>query len=350
MTNPYSNLADHGFWRRSVSDVEAHRFDPVVNPRFAISSDTRVATAGSCFAQHISRSLAASGCNYFVSEAGDALPETERTRRNFGVFSARYGNIYSTMQLNQLFDEAFGARRPDDHAWRRPDGRWVDPFRQQVEPAGFADPAEVAADRTNHLAAVRRMFEQCDLFVFTLGLTECWRALSDGSVYSSAPGVIAGDFDPARHTFDNLDVAICYAELAAFLTKLRACNADVRVLLTISPVPLIATAEDRSVVVATAYSKAVLRVVADMAWRAFDWVDYFPSYEIITGSQAHGRYYEDDAREVNRLGVAHAMRCFLANYLEGGTRDAPDAWPVPVSAGVSQVICDEEVLDSREAM
>lgn len=350
MTNPYSSLPDHRFWRRSVAKIEAHLFDPVVEPRFAVSPDMRIATAGSCFAQHIARALVDADFNYYVAEAGEQFSPAERAQRGYGVFSARYGNIYTTLQLNQLFDEAHGVRNPEDRAWQRRDGRWVDPFRQQVDSIGFGDGNAVIVDRELHLAAVRRMFTECDVFIFTLGLTECWLSRADGSAYSSAPGVIAHAFDPERHAFANLDVARCYDELWQFLGKLRAVNPEVRVLLTVSPVPLMATAEARSVAVATAYSKAVLRVVADMAWRAHDWVDYFPSFEIITGSQAHGRYFEEDAREVNRRGVAHAMRCFVTHYLEGACAFPVAPHPFSAENFVSQVICDDEALDAREAM
>ena len=112
-----------------------------------------------------------------------------------------------------------------------------------------------------------------------------------------------------------------------------------------SPVPLAATYEPRHVLVATTYSKSVLRVVAENAWRRFAWVDYFPSYEIITGSFNEGAYYEADHREVNPIGVAHAMRCFVGNYLEGRGSEAAPIF-VPHSAGdASQLVCDEEALD-----
>lgn len=350
MANPYDNQPDSQFWRRSVSGIEAHLIDPIVLPRFSIDPNMRIATAGSCFAQHIARALVDAGCNYFVVEPGEALPPDQRRLKGYGVFSARYGNIYTTLQLNQLFDEAHGLRQPEDRAWQRQDGRWVDPLRQQIDPGGFDHADAVGADRALHLAAVRRMFAECDVFVFTLGLTECWVSRADGSAYSTAPGVIAHDFDPAHHAFVNLDTARCYEELVAFLGKLRDANPSVRVLLTVSPVPLMATAEARSVVIASAYSKAVLRVVADMAWRAFDWVDYFPSFEIITGSQARGRYFEDDAREVNSIGVAHAMRCFRMHYLGQDVMSGADTPPLPADLSVSRTVCDEEVLDSREAM
>lgn len=343
MTNPYKGLPDHQFWRRGVSGVEHHRLDPIVEPRFRIARGDRVATAGSCFAQHISNRLSQTGFDYFVTEDGAELAPDERRRRNFGVFSARYGNLYTTAQLRQLFDEAFGRRRPHDVAFQRPDGRFIDAFRPQIEPEGHTTPEGVAAARREHLDAVRRMFVDCDVFIFTLGLTEAWRSTVDQSVFPLAPGVVGGAFDPAEHAFVNFDLAAVEADLEAFLADLKSVNPGVRVLLTVSPVPLIATYEKRHVLVSTTYSKSVLRVAAEQVMRRHDWVDYFPSYEIITGSYAGGLYYEDDFREVNNLGVAHAMRCFLRNYTECGVRQDADALAV-AAARTTDIVCDEEAI------
>ena len=104
-------------------------------------------------------------------------------------------------------------------------------------------------------------------------------------------------------------------ELCALM---RSVNPRLRVLLTVSPVPLIATYEDRHVLVSTTLSKAVLRVAADAAQRRFDFVDYFPSFELIAASSAGGQYLEPDLREVRDVGVAHVMRCFSRHYVEGG--------------------------------
>ncbi len=351
MTNPYAGLPDHQFWRRSVSRIEAHRFDPVVNPRFQIAASDKVATAGSCFAQHISRRLQAIDFNYFIPEAGRHLGPAERQRRNYGVFSARFGNLYTTAQLRQLFEEAFGERRPLEQAWRRADGRYVDAYRPQVEPDGYVDARAVSQDREDHLAAVRRMFREADVFIFTLGLTEAWRSRGDGWVFPLAPGVAAGDYDPQAYEAVNYTVAEVEADLTLFLDALKQINPDVRVLLTVSPVPLIATFENRHVLTSTTYSKAVLRVVADEVLRRYGWVDYFPSYEIITGSYAGGLYYEDDYREVNQVGVGHAMRCFLGNYVsrEGEVTGTQTTAPPPPPASTGGIVCDEEMIDAVRA-
>lgn len=346
MSNPYSDLPDHQFWRRSIAQVEAHRVDPMVAPRFRLAATDRIAAAGSCFAQHIARRLIEIGHGFHVTEAGDHLPADERRRHGYGIYSARFGNIYTTTQLHQLFEECLGRRAPAETHLARPDGRLVDPWRQQVEPDGFATLDELGADRARHLDAVRRMMVEADVFVFTLGLTEAWRSRIDDSVYSAAPGVVAGAFDPALHEFVNFDVDAVRDGLFAALDLLREVNPGIRVVLTVSPVPLVATYEPRSVLVSTTYSKAVLRVAADAAIREYDWVDYFPSYEIITGSFSGGLYYEDDRREVNRLGVAHAMRCFATNFLDDAvSKPSEPVVPLPPAALAPDIVCDEEVLN-----
>ena len=349
--NPYSDLPPARFWRRSVSSVERHLLDPVVSAKFAIGRADKVATAGSCFAQHIARKLQASGFNYYIAEAPPAVPAEEARARGFGVFSARYGNIYTVRQLLQLFERAHGRFAPDEDHWQRPDGRFADPYRPNVEPGGFADIETLHADRAAHLEHVRSMFRETDFFVFTLGLTEGWRSREDGAVFPIAPGVTAGEYDEARHEFVNFDVFETLQDLRAFLPALRAVNPGVRVLLTVSPVPLVATYEARHVLTATTYSKSVLRVAAETVAREFDWVDYFPSFEIITGSFNAGAYYQPDAREVTDAGVAHVMRCFAAHYLEGGPGGVEDVAEAGIGDSAAalrsraDIVCDEEAID-----
>ncbi|GAA4493401.1 GSCFA domain-containing protein [Gluconacetobacter tumulicola] len=346
MSNPYANLKDYQFWRRSISRMPAHLIDPVINTRFTISRDMKIVTSGSCFAQHISRRISEIGFNYYVPESGLDLPESERKRRNFGVFSARYGNIYTPAQLNQLFDEIYSERKNINTAWMRPDRRFIDPYRQQIEPDAFETAEDVVSSRVEHLRYVKDAFENCDVFVFTLGLTEAWISLVDNAVFPLAPGVVGGTFDPEKFKFINFNVEQTAFDMESFLSKLKSVNPNVKCILTVSPVPLIATYEDKHVLTSTTYSKSVLRVVAEMMTHKFDWVDYFPSYEIITGGYSAGNYYEEDFREINSIGVSHAMRCFLKNYIEGGQTENEHIFGAEIKYGESIVICDEAVLAS----
>ena len=351
-THPYRELPASAFWRRSVAGVAPQDVDPVGAVAFTIKPGDRVAAAGSCFAQHIARHLRAAGFQYLVTEtAHPIVPAGLAEPYGYGLFTARFGNIYTARQLLQLFQRAYGSFVPDDDAWQEEDGRWTDPFRPQIQPGRFLTHAELLADRAHHLGCVRRMFEQLDVFVFTLGLTETWSSRRDGAVYPLCPGVGGGRFDPERYAFRNASVAEITADLSSFVDLLRGVNPDARIILTVSPVPLVATADARHVLDATTYSKSVLRVAADEVSRQRAGIAYFPSFEIITGGFNRGAYFADDCRSVTEDGVEHVMRTFLRHYTAGA---APAAAlpPAPVLDAhtarmkhLVQVVCDEEALD-----
>ncbi len=356
--HPYSVVNEHQMWRRAVTDVACENVDPVVDVPFGIAPETRIATAGSCFAQHIAKALERSGYSYFVSErAPEGMSAEMAQAGNYGVFSARYGNLYTARQLLQLVRRAYGEFTPEDNAWLRDDGRYNDPFRPQIEPDGFATIAELERSRDDHFQAVRQIVKQADVFVFTLGLTEGWRRRSDGAVFPLAPGTAGGAFDLDRYEFVNFRTDEVIADMAAAITEMRRRNPGLRFILTVSPVPLIATADaKRHVLTATTYSKSVLRVAGEELSRTLGEVAYFPSFEIITGNFNRGAYYAESLRDVRMEGVDHVMRLFFKHFAIENWK-ADDA--VLVASGSSatrrrveaqiqslyEIVCDEETIE-----
>jgi len=345
--SPYAELPAAQFWRRAVERVPPSEIDPVGTPPFRIDRRMRIATAGSCFAQNMARVLAREGYAYFVAEpAPENMPPEQARAAGYGVFSARCGNVYTARQLLQLFERAFGLLVPRDEVWLRPDGRFADPFRPQIEPDGFASADDVRASRERHLTAVRAMFERLDVLIFTLGLTEAWRSVDDGAVFPLAPGVSAGTIDPARYEFVNFTAAQVKDDLDAFLRRLREVNPGARVVLTVSPQPPIATYEPRHVVVSSAFTKAALRVAADEIERAWPNVWYFPGYELVAGGYNRGAYFQDDLRTVTPQGVEHVMRLFLAHCADDAVAAPPGADGLVATETLADVdvVCDEEAL------
>lgn len=359
-TNPYRGRPDHCFWRQAVSGRDAAAVDPVTALPFRIARTDAVATAGSCFAQHLARHLSAAGFRPLVTERH---PGGEAPDEGYGVFPARFGNIYTTLQLRQLLDRAYGLMRPRARAWALPGGGFADPCRPRIQSGGFQSPEVLEQDRRRHLAAVRRMFETCDVFIFTLGLTEGWVSAEDGLAVPLHPGVLGVETPPGEWRFANAGFAETLAALEEFLRGLRDVNPKVRVMLTVSPVALAATHEDRHVLVSTVASKSILRAVAEEACRRDPSIAYFPSYEIVTGPQARGRFFAEDLREVTPEGVAHVMEIFARHGLDhaaptpaepprpgaAAPRPAPAATAVSAAeaadyAALTRVICDEEAI------
>lgn len=174
---------------------------------------------------------------------------------------------------------------------------------------------------------------------------------SDGAAFPLCPGVEGGEFDPDRYRFVNLGVSDVLADLRDVRERLHRLNPNAQIVLTVSPVPLMATAQPgQHVLSATTYSKSVLRVAAEEMRLAHDDVHYFPSFEIITGAYTRGAYFADDLRNVTEEGVSHVMKLFLrhaagtvmpsAALLTTKPRSAPAAAQI-----ITEVECDEIALD-----
>lgn len=361
--HPYIGLPERQFWQADPGGTDGAAFDPVSDVPFQITSRTRVVTAGSCFAQHVGHRLATGGFNHYITEPAHPMFEADVARQfGYGLFSARYGNIYTARQLLQLLHRAYGLFTPRADHWPYRPGegrRVVDPFRPQIQPEGFVSAAELAADRAQHFASIRTAIETMEVFVFTLGLTEAWEDTGDGAIFPLAPGVAGGVWDPETVQFRNFDEAETASDLTAALDFIRARNPSVRIILTVSPVPLNATYEPRHVTVSTTWSKAALRIAAEKGARSFDDCCYFPSYEIITAPQVRGRYFAADGREVLEAGVDHVMGLFF-HHFAGDVAPSRDTALVPKSAETAAIqtemaamerqidlLCDEQAITNR---
>ncbi len=116
-------------------------------------------------------------------------------------------------------------------------------------------------------------------------------------------------------------------------------------ILTVSPVPLMATMTDRHVLQATVYSKSVLRVAAEEMVRRRPNADYFASYEIAVATRNAHRYYAADKRSITPDGVAHVMDAFFETYACEGRAAAPSSGtPAPAPAHKDDLVCDELAL------
>lgn len=352
--HPYQGIAAYRHWMRAGGIGRGATLDPVVAPKFTFTRADGVATAGSCFAQNVTRHLAGRGFNVVVSEAVPrVVPLRERRGFGYGVYSTLSGNIYTARQLRQWLERAYGRFEPNLTVWRRGEAL-VDPFRPQV--AGFACERELALAREAHLAAVRAMVREMSLFVFTLGLTEAWVDRQDGAVLPVAPGVAGGSYEPERHALVSFTADEVAADLVAALALIAEHNPAAKIVLTVSPVPLMATGLDRHVLVSTVHSKAELLVAAHRVAAADPRVDYFPSYEIVTAPHTRGAYFGRDCRSVTEAGVRHVMRVFLKHYAGEATEPRQARLPLPQLARLprlprlprrdrlAEVLCDEEML------
>ena len=345
--NPYHNLHVESFWRTAIAEHDALEIRNIWKPKFRVSPDLPIATAGSCFAQHISKALVARGYPWLDGEpAPKGLSAASQQLFNYGVFSFRTGNIYTAAALRQWLEWALMGKAAPDEVWLK-DGRFYDPFRPAIEPNGFHSYAEMLASRQDTFNAIRTVLGQSQCFVFTLGLTEAWLNIEQNHVYPLCPGTAAGAYAADLHQFVNYSYAPIYQDLDAAFKLMKALNPTLKFLLTVSPVPLTATASDHHVLVATAYSKATLRAVAGDLAAARDDTDYFPAYELITGSPFRSRFFQDNLRSVTPEGVDFVMAAFFSGIGGLSQKFEPkivNNEAVDLLDSEADLVCEEELL------
>ena len=344
-TSPYQSLSQDFLWKPSVAGLAPAEIKPISDVSFRINEAHKVATAGSCFAQHVSRKLSQKGFNYFVTEKGSPF-RTEKTRleQGYGVFSARYGNVYTVRQFLQLVQRSLGLAEFSDQIYSGPYGL-ADGFRPGISARQGFDTAEgLLIDRRKHLARVKFLLQQADIFVFTLGLTETWISVQDGAVLPTCPGHSYGEYDPRKHVFYNMCAADVIEEFSMAVELIRQLNPKIKFVLSVSPVPLVATMSGKHILHANTYSKSVLRVACEELATNLKMVDYFPSYEIITGTFNTHHYYDANRRSVQEQGVDHVMRVFFETYTNKRYADQSFGTRNSHHVADGELVCDEDQL------
>lgn len=329
--HPYDNFPEESFWKRSVTDCLWSDMNFKPTTKFKLDSRSRIATAGSCFAQHIARHLEGFGLRHSIIEEPPPFMLPQRAAElQYGVFSARYGNIYTARQLRQLIEFAFGLRENITLSHQDRTG-WVDLLRPGVQAEGYESQNDLEGDRAWHLACVRRLFLEVDCFIFTLGLTEAWYHEPSDVVFPVCPGTRSGIFNSFEHKFINFRFSQVVEDLNWCIDFLQQQNSNLKWIFTVSPVALAATATHNHVVVATAASKAILRAAADEVCNSHTQCDYFPSFEIVNSAATFGQFLDSDLRSISPRGVKLVMQTFQQTFVLDGAHHSLKSSGEPVN-------------------
>jgi len=253
-----------------------------------ISADTVVVAFGSCFAKHISDHLA--GLGYRIE-----------SRSSDKAYISQIGDgMVNTHSIRQQFEWAWENKVPEVSLWHGYDGR------------------EFGYDEEVRLAT-KAIFDKAEVFIITLGLSEIWYDEPTGHVFWRA--VPHENYDPARHKFRVASPAENTENLKAIHAIIRAHRPDARIVLTLSPIPLLATFRPMSCIVANSVSKANLRCAVDtlMTEVGDPGLFYFPSYEVVTN--LFSRPFTSDRRHACLHVLDLNMRLFERYYCNSGITD-----------------------------
>ena len=307
-------------------------FTPAITPGFQLQREDKLFAIGSCFARGIESALIMQKMEVLSrTTAFDSFPAVN-DQMKLG-FTNKYNTFSIYNELRWALDPA--AEFPRESLVDIGNGLFYDPH---TNPALEVGSLEETIRRHEILESVTRRIVECRVVIITLGLAEVWRDKIADIFLNHTPIPEALRSHPDRYEFHITNFTQNLSNLERIHTLLSQFgHADVQIVVTVSPVPLMATFSGEDVVIANTYSKSMLRTAAQEWAAAHKNVHYFPSYEIVQNSDRVVTW-EEDLRHVKGDVANHIMRLFLRHYL-AGSPDTPyklSASPNPVPAGVGQ--------------
>jgi len=303
-------------------------FTPAISPGFKLKQEDRVFAIGSCFARGIEWALVGQGMEVLSRAVEfDSFPALN------DELKLGFTNKYNTFSI---YNELCWALDPNVEFPRSSivsvgNGRFYDPHTNPALELGDFDET---LRRRELIGSVTRRVSKCRVVVITLGLVEVWRDKTE-NVFLNQVIPDMHSLYPDRYELHVTNFADNLANLEAVHALLKQFgHPDVRIIATVSPVPLMATFSAEDVVLANTYSKSLLRAVAQEWAAKHKNVHYFPSYEIVQNSDPR-LTWEQDRRHVKGQVIQHIMTLFLRNYFSGVpvTSAKLSASPNPVPPG-----------------
>ncbi|MDI3471083.1 MAG: hypothetical protein OJF62_003146 [Pseudolabrys sp.] len=217
-----------------------------------ITRQMSITAFGSCFAAHITDHLGERGFN------------VNGRNLNLNAHIVRFGEgMVNTFSIRQQFEWALGEKEIPENLW-------------------FGPHKEIAAVDPVIRKQTFEIINTTDVFIVTLGLSEIWYdKISKEAFWRAIPASL---FDEERHGFRLSTVDENLANLLAIHRCIRSARPQASIIITLSPIPLMATFRPISCLTANSVSKAVLRVAIDsMMCQLKDDPNlfYFPSYEMV---------------------------------------------------------------------
>ncbi len=276
-----------------------------IEPKFRLRDDDVFFCIGSCFARSIEEQLM----------YRDLKVTSNNLSRRRGEWHGRPSGLANKFTTPSILNElrwAFGeAEFPPDSLMPDANG-WRD---LQLAPGSALVTRERALERRTDLTAYFQRIRDASVLVITLGLVEAWYDRVNELFLNGAPTMWATRREPGRFALTVTNYTDNMAHLDEIVALLgRHGRADLRIVVTVSPVPMSETFTGSDVIAANLYSKSCLRAAAEDIARRYDHVQYFPSYDAVVTSPRRSAYSSIDEIHVLEDAVRAVTTHFLSTF------------------------------------
>lgn len=291
-----------------------------------INSKSKVCLIGSCFADEIGWVLKENKID--IGEVG-YVPERREVLYPWGTF-------FSPLNLLEIFEHIFEINKYsfDENDFIRVSKKvegnnflsisqapkdsdyilWSLYAKAKVSSINIDQAKKELEEKLNKL---KSSVLNANAIVITLGLIEIWLdKFTNKSWHSFHGNPIKKKSIEDRAVFKRLNFDETTTILQKIIDILTSNNKDLKIIFTVSPIPLNFTFTDQDIVIANKYSKSLIRTAVEQMIdnkRIF----YFPSFEIVQDCVGWPEAYQNDKRHIKaKVFEEQIAKSFVKNFCE----------------------------------
>lgn len=221
---------------------------------------------------------------YLLPEFAGATPIITKASHTFGLGSCFAVNV--SKKLAGFGVDAQHVNHPEEINNTFANRYFLEWLRDGPTNAQTQRLQEVYGDE--YRANVRAMIEKADVLIYSLGVAPCFFDKETGEFVMTLGENLHASLLMKSYAFRTTSVQTNADNLLAIIGLIREFNAHATIMLTVSPVPLKATFERKSAIIADCVSKSTLRVAChEVMERRLRDVIYWPSFEIVSWIGRH---------------------------------------------------------------
>jgi hypothetical protein len=290
-------------------------------PKFKISKETKIFTLGSCFAREIEEKLHSSGL--IIMNMNYSLPEKYRITgrwvnneeyRKHGLTTESERSILNKYSIRSMIDAIQIAARLEkidiEKYLIEYNGKFLNPYQHLPLPLDKNEAIELFLTSMEQFKKV----SDSDLFIITLGQTELWYDNNTRKYINGTPPTLGYDKNYSRFELHIPSMSEVMEDLRELICILKDRSAAAQIILTVSPVPFSRTFSPEDAITSNSLSKSMLLIAARDLADKLDYVDYYPSFEMVTSSNRSWAYEPDMVHVMPRC-VEQVVSHFIEDYI-----------------------------------
>jgi hypothetical protein len=291
-------------WHSNIDRFKEFIPDIDYRPKFTLSRNDQFFCIGSCFARNVEEHLIYTRCSVLSKRI--MCPAHEWSGRPNGLV-----NKFTTHSMLNEVDWALRPPKITQALFEQTAQGWFDlQLSPGVRPVSLDRAIERRAYLTNEYF---RRLADTSVVIVTLGLNEVWYDSWSRRYLNAGPSLYAARRQAKRYRVEFADVDSTVRALEHMRKRLLRLNPNMKLIVTVSPVPMSETFSGKDVGIANILSKATLRVAAESFSSRHAAVEYFPAFEMITLAPRQ-LAYAPDCLHVNDKAVAIIMQRFAKSF------------------------------------